>query len=88
MFTVGALVIITPLTWLRSFKILAYAAILGNVCLLAGVIGVIGFGYSEVYVCSRVLPCCRVLPCAAVLPCCHSKQSRKRESERKEGDRG
>lgn len=48
-FTVGALVLVTPLTWLRSFKILAYAAVLGNVCLLAGVIGVIGFGYSQVY---------------------------------------
>ena len=46
MFTVSAVVIITPLTWLRSFKILGYASVLGNFCLIAGVIGVIGFGFA------------------------------------------
>ena len=54
MFTVGALVVITPLTWLRSFKVLAYASILGNVCLLAGILGVIGFGFSELHRLHRV----------------------------------
>ena len=35
-FTVGSLVIISPLTWLRSFKILAIFSVVGNVCLIAG----------------------------------------------------
>jgi len=42
-----ALLLVSPLTWLRSFKILGYASVLGNICLLAGIGGTLGFGISQ-----------------------------------------
>eukprot|EP00040_Diaphanoeca_grandis_P013083 m.66137 g.66137 ORF g.66137 m.66137 type:complete len:580 (+) comp23653_c0_seq1:384-2123(+) len=47
MLSLAALLIVSPLTWLRSFKILGYASIFGNMCLVAGVGGTLGFGFSE-----------------------------------------
>jgi amino acid permease len=43
-FTVGALAFVAPLTFLRSFKILGYASVVGNFCLLAGIVGTVAIG--------------------------------------------
>eukprot|EP00039_Didymoeca_costata_P030159 m.28146 g.28146 ORF g.28146 m.28146 type:complete len:298 (+) comp7977_c0_seq2:296-1189(+) len=46
-FTVGSFVVIAPLTYVRSFSVLAIASYVGNVCLLGGVIGTVMYGYKQ-----------------------------------------